>query len=422
MKCAIARQISHPNVCRVYDIGEADGHHFLSMEYVDGEDLASVLRRIGRLPGDKAIEIARQLCAGLAAAHDKGVLHRDLKPANVMIDGQGRVRITDFGLAAIVGAGDRRATSTRARPRYMAPEQIAGREVSVASDIFSLGLVLFELFTGKRGLQGATRRRSSRLHQENRRPRRRASCRISTRRWSGSSCAASRAIPRSAPLGATRCRRAPGRRSARGGARRGGDAVARNGRERACGGERQAGRRDRVCPLRGGDLRLACFGEQGRLKGFTRSDTEPRCERRTFSRRRDSRVRPATRTVASVQAREGEGAPVLAALEPAAIGQSEPARSGPISVRAPAGRARERHGDDGPGRTADPVRSGAARGEPGRGGFSRQGRSSGPRGLAGPCDRGRLRRDSDDPRRSFRPSGLPHRLRHGLERAGHPTQ
>ena len=84
-----ARQVSHPNVCRVYDIGEADGQTFLSMEYVDGEDLASLLRRIGRLPPDKAAEMARGLCAGLAAAHDKGVLHRDLKPANVMIDGTG---------------------------------------------------------------------------------------------------------------------------------------------------------------------------------------------------------------------------------------------------------------------------------------------------------------------------------------------
>jgi serine/threonine protein kinase len=97
----IARQISHPNVCRVYDVGEADGHHFLSMEYVDGEDLAGLLRRIGRLPQDKAIQIARQLCAGLSAAHEQGVVHRDLKPANIMIDGRGRARITDFGLARL---------------------------------------------------------------------------------------------------------------------------------------------------------------------------------------------------------------------------------------------------------------------------------------------------------------------------------
>src|SRR5256885_10986447 len=91
----VAREVTHANVCRVYDIGEAESQHFISMEYVDGEDLKSLLRRIGRLPQDKAVEIARQLCMGLAAAHDKGVLHRDLKPANIMIDGRGKARITD---------------------------------------------------------------------------------------------------------------------------------------------------------------------------------------------------------------------------------------------------------------------------------------------------------------------------------------
>src|SRR5262245_40330715 len=96
-----ARQVSHPAICRVHDIGEADGHLFLSMELVDGEDLATSLRRIGRFPEDKATEIARQLCVGLAAAHQRGVLHRDLKPANVMLDGTGNVRIMDFGLATI---------------------------------------------------------------------------------------------------------------------------------------------------------------------------------------------------------------------------------------------------------------------------------------------------------------------------------
>jgi predicted Ser/Thr protein kinase len=145
----IARQVSHPNVCRVYDIGEVDGSTFLSMEYVDGEDLRSLLRRIGRLPGDKATEIARKLCAGLAAAHDKGVLHRDLKPANVMIDGRGQVLIADFGLAALAGQLDG-AQVRDGTPAYMAPEQLAGKEVSVRSDIYALGLVLHEMFTGKR--------------------------------------------------------------------------------------------------------------------------------------------------------------------------------------------------------------------------------------------------------------------------------
>ena len=96
----IARQVSHPHVCRIYDIGEADGQPFLTMEYIDGENLAALLRRIGRLPEEKGIELSRQLCQGLAAAHDRGVIHRDLKPANVMIDGRGQVRLTDFGLAA----------------------------------------------------------------------------------------------------------------------------------------------------------------------------------------------------------------------------------------------------------------------------------------------------------------------------------
>ncbi len=158
----VARQVSHPNVCRVYDIGEAEGQHFISMEFIDGEDLASVLRRMGKPSTDKAVEIARQLCAGLAAAHDKGVLHRDLKPHNVMIDGRGKVRITDFGLAGFVEdfAGKDVAAGT---PAYMAPEQLAGREVSVKSDVYSLGLVLFELFAGKRLFEGATREQIEQL-------------------------------------------------------------------------------------------------------------------------------------------------------------------------------------------------------------------------------------------------------------------
>ena len=146
-----ARQVSHPNVCRVYDIDEVDGHTFLSMEYVDGEDLASLLRRVGRFPEDRGLEIARQICAGLAAAHERGVVHRDLKPANVMIDATGRVRITDFGLAGVSGEALRAGT-----PAYMAPEQLAGAEVTTRSDIYALGLVLYEVFTGKRALEGSS--------------------------------------------------------------------------------------------------------------------------------------------------------------------------------------------------------------------------------------------------------------------------
>src|ERR1035438_4196287 len=97
----IARQVSHPNGCRFCDIGAIEGQHYLSMEYLDGEDLDSLIRRIGRLPQDKAIEFTRKICAGLSAAHERGILHRDLKPANIMIDGRGQVRIMDFGLARI---------------------------------------------------------------------------------------------------------------------------------------------------------------------------------------------------------------------------------------------------------------------------------------------------------------------------------
>ena len=148
-----ARQISHPNVCRVYDIGEYQGQHFLTMEFVDGEDLATLLRRIGRLPASKANEVGSQLCAGLAAAHDKGVLHRDLKPSNVMIDGEGHVRITDFGLAVRTSEG---AADFAGTPAYMAPEQFEGGAVSVRSDLYSLGLILYEVHTGRRPFEATS--------------------------------------------------------------------------------------------------------------------------------------------------------------------------------------------------------------------------------------------------------------------------
>jgi predicted Ser/Thr protein kinase len=149
-----ARQVAHPNVCRVYDIGEADGRHFLTMEYVDGEDLSSLLHRIGKLPKGKALEVARQLCAGLAAIHDRGVLHRDLKPANVMLDGHGRVRITDFGLA--LGTEESGQGEVAGTPAYMAPEQFAGRAPTVQTDLYALGLVLYEAYTGKRAFEAAS--------------------------------------------------------------------------------------------------------------------------------------------------------------------------------------------------------------------------------------------------------------------------
>ncbi len=144
----LARQISHPSVCRVHDIGEVDGRAFLSMEYIDGEDLASLLRRIGRLPPEKAYELAQQLCAGLSELHEAGLLHRDLKPANLMIDGQGRLKLADFGLAAVRGELNAHEFGD-GTPAYMAPEQLDGREVSERSDIYALGVVLYELLSGR---------------------------------------------------------------------------------------------------------------------------------------------------------------------------------------------------------------------------------------------------------------------------------
>jgi hypothetical protein len=149
----LARRISHPNVCRVYDLGETQGRPYLSMEYIDGEDLSSLLRRVGRLPADKALDVAHQLCAGLAAAHDKGVLHLDLKPPNVMIDGRGRALITDFGIAA---PADKAAAAQGAgTPAYMAPEQLTKQGVAIQTDLYALGLVLCEIFTGRRVFDAA---------------------------------------------------------------------------------------------------------------------------------------------------------------------------------------------------------------------------------------------------------------------------
>ena len=151
-----ARQITHSNVCRVHDIGQipigSGILHFISMEYIDGEDLATLLRRIGHLPAQKGMELARQICSGLSAAHEMGVVHRDLKPANIMLDGRGRVRITDFGLSGLADEFGRDEQS--GTPAYMAPEQLNGSPATPQSDMYALGLVLYEVFTGKRPFEG----------------------------------------------------------------------------------------------------------------------------------------------------------------------------------------------------------------------------------------------------------------------------
>jgi len=164
----IGRQVSHPNLCRIYDMGEIDDQYFITMEYVDGENMDSLLRRVGRLPEDKALEVAREICSGLAAAHDRGVVHRDMKPANVMIDGRGHARITDFGLAIVPGQ-IAAAESFAGTPAYMAPEQFQGAEATEQSDIYSLGLLLYEIFTGERLFNG-TMSEIIAAHQKPKRP------------------------------------------------------------------------------------------------------------------------------------------------------------------------------------------------------------------------------------------------------------
>ena len=159
-----ARQVSHPNVCRVFDISEIDGRHFLSMEFIDGDDLSSLLRRIGRLPSERAVEIARQLCVGLAAIHNAGILHRDFKPANVIIDSKGKAMITDFGIAGLEADVERDSLRV-GTPAYMSPEQIRGKNVSARSDIYSLGLVLYEIFTGKQAFSADSIQELIKKHQ-----------------------------------------------------------------------------------------------------------------------------------------------------------------------------------------------------------------------------------------------------------------
>jgi serine/threonine protein kinase/Tfp pilus assembly protein PilF len=153
----IARDISHKNICRMYDLGREAGNYFITMEYVSGEDLKSFIRRSRQLVVGTAIFIAKQVCEGLAEAHRVGVVHRDLKPGNIMIDKEGNAKIMDFGIArsisvkGITGAGVMIGT-----PEYMSPEQVEGKEVDQRSDIYSLGITLYEMLTGQVPFEGDT--------------------------------------------------------------------------------------------------------------------------------------------------------------------------------------------------------------------------------------------------------------------------
>ncbi len=152
-----ARKISHRNVCRMYDLSEEEGTHYITMEYVPGEDLKSFIRRSGQLTISKAIFIAKQVCEGLAEAHRLGVVHRDLKPQNIMIDREGNARIMDFGIARSLEAkGITEAGVMIGTPQYMSPEQVEGKEVDGRSDIYSLGVILYEMVTGRVPFEGDT--------------------------------------------------------------------------------------------------------------------------------------------------------------------------------------------------------------------------------------------------------------------------
>jgi serine/threonine protein kinase len=211
----LAREVTHKNVVRIHDLGEIDGIKYITMSYVDGENLSAILRRRGKLPVRDALEVARQIASGLQAAHEAGVVHRDLKPANVMIDRTGRAIIMDFGIARLESTSRPTDTTVLAIPGpgpsadgltggtlagavvgtvdYMAPEQAKGGPVDHRADIYAFGLILRDMLVGLRPRRDA--RGSEGAHRKACLPSGR-SIPVCLRHWSASRAGASRWIPR----------------------------------------------------------------------------------------------------------------------------------------------------------------------------------------------------------------------------------
>ena len=146
----LARKITHKNVIRIFDLGEAEGLKFITMEFIEGKDLSSLIREKGRLSFEECADIMSQTCTALDAAHTEGVVHRDLKPQNIMVDKHGRVIVMDFGIARTVEQGG--MTNTGAligTPDYMSPEQVMGEKVDVRSDLFTMGIIFYQLLVGQ---------------------------------------------------------------------------------------------------------------------------------------------------------------------------------------------------------------------------------------------------------------------------------
>lgn len=163
----LARKIRHKNVCQMFDLGEDEGTHFITMEYVSGEDLKSFIRRSKQLSMPTAISVTKQICEGLEEAHKLGIVHRDLKPSNIMVDKNGNVHIMDFGIARSVRTESITGTGVMiGTPEYMSPEQVESKTIDHRSDIYSLGVILYEMATGRLPFEGDTALSIARKHAD----------------------------------------------------------------------------------------------------------------------------------------------------------------------------------------------------------------------------------------------------------------